>query len=643
VIEFKQHPNPLVSIIVVAWRQAPLLLTCLESVIENVVDVDYEMLLVLNEPSVALANQVEREVTGAQVMRFRSNLGFGGGVNYAASRASGKYLVLLNDDSEVERGWLESLIDTMTRRPQCGMVGSTFIHTDGTLQEAGSILWSDGHSSAVGDGGSVGFMAFERRVDYCSGGSLLIRKELWDQLGGFDDRYYPAYYEDLDLSLRAAEAGWQVWYQPASVVHHVRSASAGRLRLFLDGRSHSQFVERWEEKLKDYEPAGAIERGVWRAMGRPLRILVLDDHVPDPSIGAGYGRMHDTLQALTSDEGIHVDYYPTVGSKHTTPSLARMGVRIIGDLESHVTTDGVDYEVVIIARPNNFQNFYWLMRKHFPLARVIYDAESLFFRRLEAKVAFARDDDEREDIIREAEWARELEENIFASVDSVVCISEAEAEVVRRHTDRPVHIVEAWLTSPTPTSAPFEARRHIGLVAGWAAGAGSPNCEGLLWFAREVLPKVRAALPGCRLLVTGSRPPADVNWLEGRYVSFVGHVQDLSDFYNRVRVVISPTRYGAGVKLKTVEAIQYGVPVVATGEAVGGLSSTLLDAVWTSDDPDRFAEGVIALARDRDLWERYRTAELGHTDVAHSRDPHLRQWISIVRGTAYAANRVETN
>ena len=109
------------------------------------------------------------------------------------------------------------------RRSGCAMAGSTFLHPDGSLQEAGSILWSDGSASAAGDGFPDGFMRFERRVDYCSGGSLLLRRDVWEALGGFDDRYYPAYFEDVDLALRASDAGWEVWYQPLSVVRHARS------------------------------------------------------------------------------------------------------------------------------------------------------------------------------------------------------------------------------------------------------------------------------------------------------------------------------------------------------------------------------------------------------------------------------------
>jgi GT2 family glycosyltransferase/glycosyltransferase involved in cell wall biosynthesis len=635
---FPLEPDPVVSIVIVAWRDAPLLLTCLESVRENVTGVPYEVILVLNEPSSDLVTQVERNVRGATVLRFRSNLGFGGGVNVAAARARGPYLMLLNDDAVVERGWLEALVETIRRRIRCGMAGSTYLHPDGSLQEAGSVLWSDGNTSAVGDEIPTGDWRFERRVDYCSGGSLLIRKEAWDQLGGFDDRYYPAYFEDLDLALRAGDEGWEVWYQPLSVLRHVRSASAGRLKTFLYERSRSQFLDRWGPRLHDYQDRGQYEAAIWRAMGHPLRILVIDDFLPDESIGAGYGRTLEMVLQFAATPGFHVAIYPAVGRASARPDLVEAGVRVVSQLRGHLDT-GAGYDVVIFSRPNNFWNFHDLVKARLPDAKLIYDAEALFFRRLEAKVEFDAPE-ERRAAAKEAAEIRRLEEWILATADAVVCISDDEAQTVGQMTDAPVHVIDSWLATKQLTTAPFEQRMHIGLVAGWLAGPGSPNCHGLLWFAREVLPRIRAELPGCRLLVTGADPPPDVSWLAGRSVEFVGHVPKLRDFYSQIRVAISPTLYGAGVKMKTVEAIQSGVPVVATTEAVGGLSPTEREAVWTADDPGAFAEAVVALHRDVDAWNATRSiqAELVARPQGSSSTP---RWLDVIEETVRMSDHAE--
>jgi GT2 family glycosyltransferase/glycosyltransferase involved in cell wall biosynthesis len=629
--QFEWTPEPLISVIVVAWREAPFLLPCLASVRETGQEAPLEMILVLNEPSPGLAVNVAREIVGATVLKFQSNLGFGGGVNVAAESARGRFLLLLNDDSVVERGWLGQLVNTATRRPRAGMVGSTYLHPDGSLQEAGSVLWADGTTSAFGEDGSGANWDFERQVDYCSGGSLLIRKELWDQLGGFDDRYYPAYFEDIDLALRAEDLGWEVWYQPLSVLRHVRSGSSGRLHGFLYQRSRSLFLDRWRPKLGEFQNRGGYETAAWRAMGHPIRVLVLDDHLPDPSIGAGYGRMSDTLTALAADPGIHVAAYPTIAPRMDSSLLRSSGVRVIEDLRGHLGAPGVDYDVVVVSRPNNFLDYHDQIRTRLPGARLIYDAEALFYRRLETKLEVIGDGSERITLKAEAREARDVERWIFSSADAVVCISEEEAALVRSETRSPVHVIEAWFATPTPTTAPFEERSEIGLVAGWAAGPGSPNTLGLVWFAREILPLVRAAIPGCRLLVTGANPPDDVNWLASRVVEFVGHVQDLGSFYNRIRVAISPTLFGAGVKLKTVEAIQYAVPVVTTREAAAGLDPLLHGAVWAANDPTDFAQAIAAIYCDPDVWNAFRDLQLGAVEQFRLGRASTGGWPDLIR------------
>jgi GT2 family glycosyltransferase len=370
--------QPSAILLVVGLRKAPLLLTCLESIAQNVGDVSYEALVVLNDPSSQLSEEIKREVTGALVTTFRANLGFGGAVNYAARLARGEYLVMLNDDCTVSPGWLESLIETERCHPGCALVGSTFVHPDGSLQEAGSILWSDATTCAVGNGERSALMQFERKVEYCSGGSLLIRKDVWDQLGGFDDCFYPAYYEDADLCMRASRENWETWYQPRSVVSHVRGGSSSRLQQeFMVERSRQTFMKRWSDFLLHQQPNGAVERAIWTAMGCPLRVLVIDDQPPDVSLRSGLDRMGETSSAVGRRTDVHVAFFPTMNPSLLSGGRLLEGIRIIPDLESHLTTHGVDYEFVLMSGSDD-ENVRDLVTRCLPAARVVYDAEDLF-------------------------------------------------------------------------------------------------------------------------------------------------------------------------------------------------------------------------------------------------------------------------
>ena len=146
----------------------------------------------------------------------QENLGFAAGCNQAASIASAPLLVFLNDDSTVDTGCIDALIRAVSDDPEIGAVGARIVWVDGSLQEAGSVLWRDGFTCHVGEGLPPGSDAYReaRDVDWASANGLLVTRRAWDLVGGFDERYFPAYYEDVDLCLALAEQGFATRYEP---------------------------------------------------------------------------------------------------------------------------------------------------------------------------------------------------------------------------------------------------------------------------------------------------------------------------------------------------------------------------------------------------------------------------------------------
>ncbi len=615
-VAFPAEDQPLVSIVIIGWRRAPYLLDCLRSIAASVREVSYEVVLVLNEPAPDLEGRIERHVRGATVLRTRANLGFGGANNLGASKARGRFLVFLNDDTTVDPNWLEALVDLIERRPSVAAVGSKILLTDGTLQEAGSVIWSDGWTFTVGRGlpGDTKRFDFERRVDYSSACSMLIRRDVFNELGGFDDTFYPAYFEDADLAMKLAQTSWQFWFQPRSVVHHRESASTNEsFRQFLLDRNHEIFYQRWkdaisrhEERVAAHEPA--VERAVWRAMGVPTRLLVIDDRVPDPAIGSGFGRMADVMVELAATGAYHLSLLPSIERGYERNDvLARHGIEVIDEpLDLHIAKQGLGYSLVIISRPHNYERLIEEVRSLLPGVPVVYDAEALYFRRIERQAAFCVDPVEALDLESEARVMRATEAAIAADADQIVCISHEEAEFFRTHAKGRVDINAPFLAAPSPTPAAYRERHDIGYVAGWAAGPKSPNADGLIWFVRHVLPGIRARVPGTQLIVTGANPPDNVRRLESDAVRFVGMVEDLDAFYNERLVVVVPVRYGAGVKIKTIEALQYAVPTVATSIGIEGIPVDDPLVVPGLDDPDAFAVEVAQLVSSEPYWDARR-------------------------------------
>ncbi len=608
---------PRVSILIVCYRHVELLTRCLESLQRNANGtIPTETIVLFNGTPEADRGIARQALAGTRVIVSQVNLGFGAGNNRAAEAASGEYLVMLNDDAEVEPSWLQALVETAEKHSDAGAVGSRILHPGGWLQEAGSIVWSDASTLGVGRGLPPGSRRYDylREVDYASACSLLVRRETFERVGGFDGRFFPAYNEDVDLCFAIRKLGQRVLYQPRSVVVHHESQSDAQAKTFLILRGRRLLREKWapQLELRAYPrptEQTAIDLAVHRARGSPTRVLVVDDRLPDQGLGSGFGRMRDAIREL-SGAGYAISLYASDTARGDRRELQDLGVDVIeGDLVAHLSAPATFYDVAIISRPHNFRMVSKL-RRHQSQCAVIYDAEALFHRRLEreAEVLMPIDPDTARLRLSSANHARRLERTAARTADRVVSVSNVEAEWFRSIPGhRPVDVIEGRQPEARAGSRPFVERSGMVLVAGWLAPYPSPNSDGLEWFVEHVLPRVKRALPWARLSVTGANPPAQVTRLAGPSLRFLGHVDDLGRIYDAARLAVVPVRYGAGIKNKALEALQYGVPVVATVTGAEGIEGAGA-GVAVSDDPAGFADRVVALLNDPRAWDRARAA-----------------------------------
>lgn len=619
--------RPLVSIVILTQDQLEHLGRCLSSIQRSVdgKQVPYEVILVFNGTDPSAVQTFLKSVVGLRPIQLALNLGFGGGNNFAVRRARGEYLAFLNDDATVEPGWLEALLRTAVAYPCAGAVGSRILFADGSLQEAGGIIWSDGSTRPLGRGAPKGSLAYSylRPVDYISANGLLVRRAAFDALGGFDARYFPAYYEDTDLCLGLRHRlGLEVLYEPRAVIKHVEAASSqdNAFRSFLFRRNQALLREKWSDELSIYarpepESPAAVRRADLRRRGNPTRVLVIDDRLPDPGrglggLGSGFVRALELFAELNSSE-FAVAIYPTDRSdppKENT--LSSLGVDVIEeDLGEHLSRPGVEYDVVIISRPHNAEIFLGSIRAALPDAKVIYDAEALYHKRLRIQAELEGNAERREFRETEAAAMERLESSIAASVDAVVAISHEEHAwliAVPNHarTEFMIPLLSGIEMGP---SNPAERAGAV-FVAGWLGGDDSPNVDALSWYCQHVVPQIRSLLPNFRTYVTGKNPPLRVAQLADENVILTGFVRSIRDLYASARVAIAPIRVGAGVKNKTMEALQHGVPVVATQVGAEGLGVRDRVEIDITDDPREFAQRIVTLATDAAAWSLRRNA-----------------------------------
>jgi GT2 family glycosyltransferase len=256
-----QSPLESVSIVIPCYNGRSLTDACLESLLRNLPPQFSGEIIVVDDASTddthqslqRWANQEPR----LQILRNPQNQGFVDTCNRGATEASGQYLIFLNNDVVLLPGWLPPLLELFRRFPQAGAIGGKLILPNGTLQEAGSCVFSDGSAMNFGRGDSrlnASLYSYVREVDYCSGALLATPRALFQELGGFDPMFRPGYYEDTDYCFKVRAKGYQVFYQPGAAVIHREGGTAGT-DVAVGMKRHqvlnqSKFVERWSETLK---------------------------------------------------------------------------------------------------------------------------------------------------------------------------------------------------------------------------------------------------------------------------------------------------------------------------------------------------------------------------------------------------------
>jgi O-antigen biosynthesis protein len=210
-----------------------------------------------------------------------------------------------------------------------------------------------------------------------------------------------------------------------------------------------------------------------------------------------------------------------------------------------------------------------------------------------------------------------LERLVWRTVDVVLYLSDEEAAIVSEmEPGATAHAIVPYCFRDF--AAPRDATPDpiILFVGGFAH---APNQQAVLWFVDRILPLIRERVPAARLAIVGSNPPSQVLDLAGDRITVAANVSDaeLRAHYRSSRVAVVPLRYGAGVKLKVIEALREGLPLVTTPTGAQGLPG--LDQVASiCDDPRSFAAAVCQLLQDDALWIARCAAQIAYAEARYS-------------------------
>ena len=275
--------NRSVSVIVLNWDNFENTADALDSLLIHTAP-EVELLLVDNGSSTPVLSKLIKkyENTRIKILAIGTNRFFGEGNNLGAEKASGHYIVFLNNDVVVTKGWLEPLIAELENDPEVGAVGPKFVYPDGTLQEAGAYLDSQGNSVQIGKGQRSEDVRFNQKkeVHYVSAACLAMKKSTFISVGGFNFIYEPAYYEDTDLCFSIRSLGLKIIYQPLSTVVHKESQSTSHpknedlLRGIVE-TNRRKFMHRWATTGKSpiFNPTHTIQATASRNRGKNVAIF----------------------------------------------------------------------------------------------------------------------------------------------------------------------------------------------------------------------------------------------------------------------------------------------------------------------------------------------------------------------------------
>jgi len=619
-LEFTLINNPKFSIIICYYNNFKETHLCLNSILNNTKGIEYEIILVddFSDSSPKFLSSINN----ITYLRNNKNYGFLFSSNKGADVAKGKYLVFLNNDTQVEENWLNSCVSLLKKRGT-GAVGSKLLYPDGKLQEAGGIIWNDasGCNYGKGDYPKLPEYNFVREVDYCSGASLITPREVFIHLGGFSKEFEPAYYEDTDYCFRLRALGLKVFYQPDSVVYHHEGLSCGTnlnegVKRYQE-KNASIFRKKWNLQLVHHLQNQSTLQGKYKGAnnhGDKISVLVIDSYVPRFDRESGSNRLLNIIKIL-KELDCHVIFFPDneFGEQPYTNLLCQLGVEVIYKIdESYSTFIELKKRIQLIdfawiCRPQLFNKYYKYLSTNKNLF-LIYDTIDLHFQRIKREWELKGSSIKK----LEQKWRKSL-------ALEKKCSSKASLTITVTHEEKKV--VDGWgakcnvvpnVHEPSSREVPGFLEREGLLFIG--SYLHPPNVDAVIWLCEEIMHEVWKWNPKVNLTLLGSNPSEEILKYKSENVSVPGYIPDVKSYFDRSKIFLSPLRYGAGMKGKIGQSMAFGLPVITTKVGAEGMNlQHNLNSMIVESTKD-FVTAIRSLYENEEEWNIISKKSLKHIE-----------------------------
>ncbi len=570
-----------VSIIIPVHNQLAFTLACVATILKSEIKGNFEILIADDASMDATATTFEGLHPSIKLIHQSSNLGFLRNCNETAKQAQGDYILFLNNDTLVLPGWLDALVDIFNTRPDAGLVGAKLLNADGTLQEAGGIIWKDGSAWNYGrnDDPEKSEYNYVRETDYSSGACLMISKKLWEELEGFDLLFSPAYCEDSDLAFRVRAAGKKVYYQPKCEVIHLEGKSHGRdvkqgIKAY-QVENNKKLFQRWKNVLAVHAAPG---KDVFKQRDRALQkktILIIDHHLPQYDRDAGARTIWSYIKFFVQ-KGFVVKFLGDVflSSNPYYTELQQMGVEVLynGPQNQHwkkwLKKNGKHIDYVFLSRAHIAVKYVRTLKKQ-TNAKLLFYGHDLLSRTFSNNSHFLS---KVLSLTKSKKWEK-LENEIINQVDVTYYPSYVEVDYLQKvYPNKVIKLLPPYVLPPRENKSLKEHAFHGKLL--FVGGFNHPpNVEAMLWFVKKIWPSVLSLFPEVQLTIAGSHPPKEIFELANDHVHVTGFIsdQELVELYQEHDIAIVPLLTGGGIKNKVIEALWHGKPVLTTPIGAEGI------------------------------------------------------------------------
>jgi len=615
---FKSHPfnfstdaNSEVSIIIHNVNDVKLLLNCLFYIDKFDRNIPKEIIVINSKSNDETQNYLEK-IKGIIIIEHEESIGLTKSINLAIENAKGKFIYLLDSHVLVQENYLSRLIEVFNIKENVGSVGSKMISIDNTIIETGNLVFENSEIVELGKSEAIDAPQFNflRKVDFCAGSLLLRKTKENGDLNLLNENFSSPYFAEADFCLKLnKEENQDIYYHPLSEVVCFNNSFKAE-----NNTDRKVFADHWNSYFinKKYVKSEKIN---YNAHYKTPNFIFLEENMPKPDQDSGSRRFMEIIKILQRN-GHHIvlavkHFDETKDSDYIT-YFQNAGVEICKDyvnaqnkivkVEDQVVNTLSYIDVIWIFRPLGFNHWYNLIKDKISGQKIIYDMVDLHYLRLERENNYI--DVVTKEREKEISFFKEKEYAGMNISDAVISISDEEKNTVSENGVKKDKIFTVSNIHKPVENVPLSFSEREGLL--FIGGYNHlPNIDAVKFLHDQIMPLVWAKNNQIKIFILGPDFPAD---LKEKYHSdrfqILGYQETVDFWFENSRVFVAPLRYGAGVKGKIGQALEFKLPVITTGIGAEGMSlEDAKTALISDENPQNFADKILELYDNENLWQ----------------------------------------